>query len=139
MVESKNNNNKFDQIENDVVEVQLTDQWSFSRIVEVLTRIGIPSYKTHTLYQTAHILHKRGKYYIVHFKDMFILDGKQATKTQEDTARVHTIAQLLEQWGLCKRVNPVNVDCTVPVLVIPRSQLDQWTLTPKYNIGHHNK
>lgn len=138
MVESKNNNNKFDQIENEVVEVQLTDQWSFSRIVEVLTRIGIPSYKTHTLYQTAHILHKRGKYYIVHFKDMFILDGKQATKTQEDTARVRTIAQLLEQWGLCKCINTIEIDNPVPVLVIPRSQLDQWKLQPKYNIGHHN-
>lgn len=137
MVESKNNNNNlFDQITNDVVEIQLTNQFSFSRIVEVLTRIGIPSYKTQTLYQTAHILHKRGHYYIVHFKDMFVLDGKQATITADDVNRTKTIAQLLEQWGLCQRVNPDNNFDTVPVLVIPRSQLDQWTLVPKYTIGH---
>lgn len=142
MVESKNNNNNaFDLIKNDVVQIELTDQFAFSRIVEVLTRIGIPSYKTHSLYQTAHILHKRGKYYIVHFKDMFILDGKQATLTADDVNRVKTIAKLLQQWGLCKIVDKAIVDemQTVPVLVIPRSELSQWTLVPKYNIGHYNK
>lgn len=138
MVESKNNNNNFDMIKNDVVEVQLVDQWSFSRIVEVLTRIGIPSYKTHTLYQTAHILHKRGKYYIVHFKDMFVLDGKNTTKTEDDVQRVRTIAHLLQQWGLCKCITQSEIHNTVPVLVIPRSQLNQWNLRPKYTIGHHN-
>ncbi len=139
MVENqKNNNNKnwFDDIKPHIVEIQLIDDSCFSKIVEVLTRIGIPSYKTHTIYQTAHILHKRRKYYIVHFKDMFVLDGKQSTINQIDIARVYTIANLLQQWGLCTIVNPYQTaEYCVPVLVVPREELHNWKQVPKYTFG----
>ena len=121
-----------------MIEVQLTDQRSFSRIVEVLTRIGIPSYKTHTLYQTAHILHKRHKYYIVHFKSMLALDGKSVNITQDDIDRLQTIALMLEQWNLCKCVDKFDKTVKSSILVIPRKDLQEWELVPKYNIGHHH-
>lgn len=138
MVENKQDN--FAKIADHVVEITLTDENSFSRIAEVVKRIGIPSYKTHTLYQTAHILHKHHKYYIVHFKDMFVLDGKQSTITDDDIKRVQTIACLLEKWGLCKIIDRsiVDNDPNSAVLIIPRSQLQQWKMVTKYRIGHYH-
>lgn len=131
------NNNEFGKIVDHVIEITLTDQYSFSRIVEVLKRIGIPSYKTHTLYQTAHILHKKHKYYIVHFKDMFVLDGKKSTITDSDIDRIQSIAKLLEKWGLCKIVDHSKIDeqSNQPILVIPRSSLNDWNLVSKYTVG----
>lgn len=137
MVEQENNDN-FEKVRQQMIEVQLTDQRSFSRIVEVLTRIGIPSYKTHTLYQTAHILHKRHKYYIVHFKSMLALDGKSVNITQDDIDRLQTIALMLEQWNLCKCVDKFDKTVKSSILVIPRKDLQEWELVPKYNIGHHH-
>lgn len=137
MVEQENNDN-FEKVRRQMIEVQLTDQRSFSRIVEVLTRIGIPSYKTHTLYQTAHILHKRHKYYIVHFKSMLALDGKSVNITQDDIDRLQTIASMLEQWNLCKCVDKFDKTVKSSILVIPRKDLQEWELVPKYNIGHHH-
>lgn len=137
MVEQENNDN-FEKVRRQMIEVQLTDQRSFSRIVEVLTRIGIPSYKTHTLYQTAHILHKRHKYYIVHFKSMLALDGKSVNITQDDIDRLQTIALMLEQWNLCKCVDKFDKTVKSSILVIPRKDLQEWELVPKYNIGHHH-
>ena len=139
MVENETNNN-INKIIDHVVEIELTDQNSFSRIAEVLTRIGIPSYKNNKLYQTAHILHKRHHYYIVHFKDMFVLDGKSSTLDSQDIDRVKTIAKLLEKWGLCKIIDQQSVRDAhnTSILVIPRSQLHQWTLVSKYAIGNHH-
>lgn len=139
--EQQKQSTRFNDIRSHVVKIELTDPSSFSKIAEVLTRIGIPSYKTHTLYQTAHILYKRQNYYIVHFKDMFALDGKPSSITQADIDRIHTIAKLLEQWNLCKVVEQKDLtEYNVPLTIVPRSQLDQWNLVPKYNIGHcHHK
>lgn len=135
--EQQKRNDRFEGIRSHIIQIELKDPSCFSKIAEVLTRIGIPSYKTHTLFQTAHILYKRQKYYIVHFKDMFVLDGKKSTITHADIDRVYTIVNLLQQWNLCEVVD--NIDMTkynVPLLIVPRTHIDQWKLVPKYNIGH---
>tara|TARA_Y100000768_G_C23917073_1_gene652919 strand:+ start:465 stop:824 length:360 start_codon:yes stop_codon:yes gene_type:complete len=106
---------------------------------ETLTRIGVASRKDKILYQSCHILHKQGRYYIVHFKELFALDGKPTNFTDNDQARRNTIANLLSEWGLIALVNPESSS----ELVVPLNQLkilsfkekDQWDLTAKYNIG----
>ena len=128
-------NDNFQKVRSQLVEVELTEH-SFSRIAEVLTRIGIPSYKTHTLFQSAHILHKRHKYYIAHFKSLLALDGRPVEIAKDDLDRVSTIANMLQQWGLCKVIDNKHYDKT-SVLVIPRSEKSQWTLAAKYTIGHY--
>ena len=89
-----------------LIEVNLLEQEDFLKIKETLTRIGVASKKDNTLYQSCHILHKQGKYYVVHFKELFMLDGKPSNFSDEDKARRNTIANLLEQWGLLKVVRP---------------------------------
>ena len=126
-------------IEN-LIEVTLKSDDAFLLIKETLTRIGISSKKTNTLFQSCHILHKRGKYYIVHFKEMFLLDGKKHTILEEnDIARRNTITGLLAQWGLIDVVKPELIkDPIVPVSfirIIPFKEKDNWILQPKYNIG----
>lgn len=123
--------NNFDEIKDDIVEVTLADSSAFGKIVEVLSRIGIANYKTRHLYQTAHILHKHHKYYIVHFKSMLALDGKRYDITDDDKNRVKMIADILQQWGLCKLVVPVEYQRT-NLAIITRSMLTDWTLVPKY-------
>ena len=122
-----------------MVEVTLKQQEDFLKVRETLTRIGVASRKDKTLFQSCHILHKQGKYYIVHFKELFALDGKPTNFTDEDQSRRNTITNLLAEWGL---VTIVKEGCTTE-LVAPLSQIkiishkekDQWELVAKYNIG----
>lgn len=121
-----------------MLEVTLPTPDSFLKVKETLTRIGVASKKENTLYQSAHILHKQGRYYIVHFKELFILDGKDSTITQNDIDRRNAIAVLLEEWGLLSLVvrpsgNPKAALAQIKVLAF-REKPD-WILVPKYNIG----
>lgn len=122
-----------------MVEITLPNEENFLKIKETLTRIGVSSKAGNTLYQSCHILHKRGKYYIVHFKELFILDGKNNTFTDDDKGRRNTITNLLEEWGLLAVVNPDMVCDPISPLshirIIPFRDKDQWELVPKYNIG----
>lgn len=122
----------------DAVEIELPDADSFLKIKETLTRIGIPSYKTKTLYQTAHILHKRGKYYIIHFKCLFSLDGKPAPFDELDWKRQNAIAKLLDDWGLCSMVYELEPESTEDprnIKIIKHAEKKDWALVSKYNIG----
>lgn len=122
-----------------LVEVELPSQDSFLKVKETLTRIGVASKKDKILYQSCHILHKQGKYYIVHFKELFILDGKANELADEDRARRNTIVNLLEEWNLVKTVKPEVVQDPVAPLsqvkVLPHKEKNEWTLTAKYSIG----
>lgn len=122
-----------------LIEIELPSDDTFLKIRETLTRIGIASVKTKTLYQSCHILHKRGKYYIVHFKELFMLDGKLHELPAEDMARRNTIVNLLEEWGLIKVVNPSTVEDPVAPLsqikILPHKEKADWTLAAKYSIG----
>jgi hypothetical protein len=126
-------------IVDDLVEVTLPSQDSFLKVKETLTRIGVASKKDKILYQSCHILHKQGRYYIVHFKELFILDGKANTLSDEDKSRRNTIVNLLEEWGLVKAVNPESVQDPVAPLsqikVLPHKEKDEWSLVAKYSIG----
>lgn len=122
------------------VEVRLKTSDDFLKTKETLTRIGIASQKDgkKRLYQSCHILHKRGHYAIVHFKELFALDGKEATVSDEDILRRNKIANLLAQWGLVEIVNPEETRDEAPITqikVIPHKERDEWELLPKYNIG----
>lgn len=125
----------------DCIEVRLPSADNFLKVKETLTRIGVASKKDQTLFQSCHILHKQGKYYIVHFKELFLLDGKtsQTVFEEGDKARRNTIANLLAQWGLIELVNPsASVDPVVPVtqvMVLPFHMKPNWTLVSKYEIG----
>ena len=121
-----------------MVEVILNEPDDFLKVRETLTRIGVASRKEKTLYQSCHILHKQGKYYIVHFKELFALDGKHANLTVNDVQRRNRITQLLADWGL---ITIVNVDKIVDIAplnqikVLAYKEKDEWTLETKYNIG----
>lgn len=123
----------------DFVEIKLKDPDDFLKVRETLTRIGVASKKEQTLYQSCHILHKRGKFYIVHFKELFKLDGKPTEFTEEDMARRNTIANLLEEWNLVEIVNSEKTEEPVAALsqikVIPHKDKANWNLTAKYSIG----
>lgn len=125
-----------------LLEVKLKKSDDFLKVKETLTRIGITNSRTKTLYQTAHILHKRGRYYIVHFKELFALDGRESTLSPEDRGRRSAIAILLEEWGLLKLVKPLDktlyVDFIRSLHIIPHSQKNQWRLVEKYKIGKKN-
>ena len=122
-----------------LVEVTLPSQDSFLKVKETLTRIGVASKKDKILYQSCHILHKQGRYYIVHFKELFILDGKTNTLSDEDRGRRNTIVNLLEEWGLVVAVKPEAVQDPVSPLsqikVLPYKEKDEWSLVAKYSIG----
>lgn len=121
------------------VEVELPSQDSFLKIKETLTRIGISSRKEKKLYQSCHILHKQGRYSILHFKELFILDGKENTFTDEDRARRNTVVNLLEEWDLLTVVNPETSQTPVAPLsqikIISYKDKNNWELAAKYNIG----
>ena len=111
---------------------------AFLRIRETLTRIGIPSYKNNTLYQSCHILHKRGRYAVLHFKELFQLDGKETNITQEDLERRNTIAAMLEEYGLLKILHPENHTNKIArsfIKIIPFADKKNWKLQSKYQIG----
>ena len=122
-----------------LVEVSLKQDDDFLKVRETLTRIGVASRKDRKLFQSCHILHKQGKYYIVHFKELFKLDGKPSSITDEDIGRRNTITNLLAEWGLIDiRVPNTTADPIAPlsqVKIIPFKDKDQWELVAKYNIG----
>lgn len=123
----------------DLVEVELLEDDDFLKIKETLTRIGISSRKEKKLYQSCHILHKRSKYYIVHFKELFALDGLPTNLTDEDIARRNTIANLLEEWELCDIVKPDTTEEPVvnikQLKILSHKEKSEWDLCPKYHIG----
>lgn len=121
------------------VEVTLNEQDDFLKVRETLTRIGVSSRKERVLYQSCHILHKQGKYYIVHFKELFALDGKPSNLSENDIQRRNAIANLLEEWGLVKIMNPKVIEDNIAPLhqikIISFKEKDEWDLIAKYNIG----
>ena len=123
-----------------MVEVKLNEPDDFLKVRETLTRIGIASRKEKTLFQSCHILHKQGKYYIVHFKELFALDGKTTNFTENDQARRNSIANLLAEWELISLVeSDKSAEPTVPLSqlkILSFKEKDEWDLTPKYNIGN---
>ena len=123
----------------DLLEVKLKNEDDFLKVKETLTRIGVASRKDKTLYQSCHILHKRGKYYIVHFKELFALDGKNTDFEDNDLGRRNAIANLLSEWGLVEIVNKDKSSLPVAPLsqikIISYKEKDEWELTAKYNIG----
>lgn len=125
------------------VEIKLGEEEDFLKVRETLTRIGVASRKDKQLYQSCHILHKQGKYYIVHFKELFALDGKPSNFSEEDKGRRNTIATLLADWGLIKVVNPEITKDPVASLslikIIAFKDKNEWALITKYNIGKSNK
>ena len=124
--------------ENNMVEVSLNEPDDFLKVRETLTRIGVASRKEKKLYQSCHILHKQGRYYIVHFKELFALDGKHANLTINDVQRRNRIAQLLSDWGLITIVSDTEVGDIAPlnqIKVLAFKEKQEWTLESKYNIG----
>lgn len=120
------------------IEIILVEPDDFLKVRETLTRIGVASKREQVLYQSCHILHKQGKYYIVHFKELFALDGKQADITDNDIERRNTIAKLLSDWGLIKIIDSSVIIRQAPlsqIKVIAYKDKDDWDLQAKYNIG----
>ena len=126
----------------DMLECSLNEPDDFLKIRETLTRIGVASRKDQKLYQSCHILHKQGRYFITHFKELFLLDGKPSSLLENDIHRRNTIATLLADWGLVTMVNPDLAKEIAPlrqIKVIPFKEKSQWELCPKYNIGNTQK
>jgi len=121
------------------IEVTLNKQDDFLKVRETLTRIGVSSRKEKVLYQSCHILHKQGHYYLVHFKELFALDWKPTNISENDIQRRNSIAKLLEEWGLVAIVNPNLIGEEIAPLhqikIIAFKEKDEWDLIPKYNIG----
>jgi hypothetical protein len=125
-----------------MLEVTLNEPDDFLKVRETLTRIGVASRKDRKLYQSCHILHKQGRYFIVHFKELFVLDGKPSTITENDVQRRNTIAVLLSDWGLVTINNNEMAKNRAPlrqIKVISFRERDEWELCPKYNIGNTRK
>ena len=132
-------NNIVEWTPNDMLEVTLNEPDDFLKIRETLTRIGVASRKDNKLYQSCHILHKQGRYFIVHFKELFLLDGKKSNLEENDVARRNTIATLMSDWGLLSIDNKDNAQPVAPlrqIKIISFKDKDQWELCPKYNIGN---
>jgi hypothetical protein len=126
----------------DLLEVTLQKPDDFLKVRETLTRIGVSSRAEKKLWQSCHILHKKGKYYIVHFKEMFALDDLPTSINTEDTGRRNTIACLLEEWGLVKIVDKTKITDKVPlnkIKILPFKEKGEWELCPKYHIGRSKK
>jgi hypothetical protein len=123
----------------DLLEVRLKQEDDFLKVRETLTRIGVSSKKENKLYQSCHILHKRGKFYIVHFKELFALDGLPTDIDDTDIGRRNTIANLLEEWGLVDIVDKKKAGEPIVSLaqmkIIPHKDKQNWELVPKYHIG----
>lgn len=143
-----------DEILNTFIEIALPDDDSFLKIKETLTRVGISSNQDKKLYQSCHILHKKGRYYLVHFKELFALDGRPATLNQTDISRRNSIACLLQEWGLCDIVGSrfmatdetgkdiysypptMTTFCSYnKIKILPFCEKDEWQLVTKYSIG----
>lgn len=131
--------NEYNWSRDNMLEVLLAEPDDFLKVRETLSRIGVASRKDKTLYQSCHILHKRGKYYIVHFKELFALDGKNTDITDNDIFRRNTISKLLQDWGLIKIVSAPSEEEFAPlsqIKVIAFKDKLNWTLETKYNIGN---
>jgi hypothetical protein len=125
-----------------MVEIKLNEPDDFLKVRETLTRIGVASRKEKKLYQSCHILHKQGKYYIVHFKELFALDGKYSNLSVNDVQRRNRIARLLVDWGLISVVKEESIENIAPlnqIKVLPYKEKNEWTLEQKYNIGSKKK
>lgn len=122
-----------------LVEVELVEEDDFLKVRETLTRIGVASKREMKLFQSCHILHKQGRYYIVHFKELFALDGKPSNFSDDDIGRRNTITKLLAEWGLIRIINPDSIASPQTPLsqikVISHKEKDKWELVTKYNIG----
>ena len=125
-----------------LIEVTLASDEDFLKVRETLTRIGVASKKEKKLYQSCHILHKQGLYYIVHFKELFGLDNKPSNFSEEDVARRNTIANLMAEWGLVKLVDPDKTKEPIAAMsqikILPYKEKDDWELITKYNIGRRS-
>ena len=123
-----------------MLEISFKENDDFLKIRETLTRIGVASRKDKTLYQSCHILHKRGKYYLVHFKELFALDGKESSITENDLARRNAIARLLEEWDLLSILDEEQSSTPLApmsqIKVLPHKEKPEWNLVAKYNIGN---
>jgi hypothetical protein len=126
-----------------LVEVRIAEEEDFLKIKETLTRIGVASRKEKKLYQSCHIFHKQGKYYIVHFKEMFAIDGKPSNFSEEDKGRRNKIAELLQDWGLLKVVESERIKEPLAsmsqIKIINHKEKNDWTLEAKYNMGRKKK
>jgi hypothetical protein len=132
-------NNIVEWTPSDMLEIVLNEPDDFLKIRETLTRIGVASRKDNKLFQSCHILHKQGRYFIVHFKELFLLDGKKSNLEENDIGRRNTIATLMSDWGLVSiqgEQNPKPVAPLRQIKIIPFKDKDKWELCPKYNIGN---
>ncbi len=132
-------NNLVEWTPTSMLEVTLNEPDDFLKVRETLTRIGVASRKDRKLFQSCHILHKQGRYFIVHFKELFLLDGKKSNLEENDIARRNTIAQLMSDWGLISIEDNTKVEPLAPmrqIKIIPFKEKTQWELCPKYNIGN---
>ena len=132
-------NNLIEWTPGSMLEVNLNEPDDFLKVRESLTRIGVASRKDHKLYQSCHILHKQGRYFIVHFKELFLLDGKKSNLEENDIARRNTIATLMSDWGLLTIENRQSAEPLAPlrqIKIISYKDKDNWELCPKYNIGN---
>jgi len=122
------------------VEISLSSDEDFLKVRETLTRIGISSRKEKKLYQSCHILHKRGRYAIMHFKELFVMDGLESNISEDDIRRRNTISNLLEEWELLKIIEPIEEDEPMSnvkkIKIISHKDKDDWELIPKYHIGN---
>ena len=133
-------NNLVEWTPTSMLEVTLNEPDDFLKVRETLTRIGVASRKDNKLFQSCHILHKQGRYFIVHFKELFLLDGKKSNLEENDIARRNTIAQLMSDWGLISIEDNTKVEPLAPmrqIKIIPFKEKTNWELCPKYNIGNN--
>ncbi|MAH43541.1 translation repressor protein [archaeon] len=122
----------------DMIEIALEEPDDFLKVKETLSRIGVASRNDRKLFQSCHILHKQGRYYIVHFKELFALDGKPTNFSENDEARRNTITNLLQEWGLLNIIRGNTEENVAPlnqIKVLAYAEKDEWELVPKYNIG----
>ena len=132
-------NNLIEWTPGSMLEVTLNEPDDFLKVRETLTRIGVASRKDNKLYQSCHILHKQGRYFIVHFKELFLLDGKKSNLEENDIARRNTIATLMSDWGLVTIEGKGKIEPLAPlrqIKIIPFKEKNDWELCPKYNIGN---
>lgn len=132
------NNNRY-WAPSDMLEIILNEPDDFLKVRETLTRMGVSSRKENKLFQSCHILHKQGRYFIVHFKELFLLDGKKSNLEDNDIQRRNTIAQLLSDWGLVTVVKPKDIAEQAPlrqIKILSHKEKHEWELCPKYNIGN---
>lgn len=126
-----------------LVEIKIAEEEDFLKIKETLTRIGVASHKDKKLYQSCHIFHKQGRYYIVHFKEMFAIDGKPSNFSDEDKGRRNKIVELLQDWGLLKVVDQSQIKQPLAsmsqIKIINHKEKNEWTLESKYNMGRKKK